>query len=101
MLSFNDLTYLYRQNIDQKIEGLSFIEIQCYKYVLDSEINTPPDKTFVINVSPLKSSYDFNETVNFYCGANQMVYGPSSAKCTENGWKYDGSSRPACGCKCD
>lgn len=69
--------------------------------MLDSEINTPPDKTFVINVSPLKSSYDFNETVNFYCGANQMVYGLSSAKCTENGWKYDGSSRPACGCKCD
>lgn len=69
--------------------------------MLDSEINTPLDKTFVINVSPLKNSYDFNDTVNFHCGANQMVYGPSSARCTENGWQHDGLSLPACGCKYD
>lgn len=67
-------------------------------------MNMPtPEKGHLIHMSPLKSVYDINETVTFHCYDNRsfMVYGPSSARCTQNGWEYDGPSVPVCGCKLD
>lgn len=48
-------------------------------------------------ISPDKDSYDFNETVYFHCGEEQMVYGSHSARCAQNGWEYDSPSLPMCG----
>lgn len=64
-------------------------KIQCFKY--------SPEKT--MHVSPDLETYDYNQTINFYCDENQIVYGPTSARCTGNGWEYDGPSVPACGNK--
>lgn len=50
-------------------------------------------------ISPDKDSYDFNETVYFHCGEEQMVYGSHSARCAQNGWEYDSPSLPMCGRK--
>lgn len=51
----------------------------------------------LMHVSPDKDSYDFNETVYFHCGEEQMVYGSHSARCAQNGWEYDSPSLPLCG----
>lgn len=61
--------------------------IRCFKYNFDSSIHTSPDL----------NSYDFNQTVNFSCDDDQILYGPSSARCTQNGWEYNGPSWPVCG----
>lgn len=63
--------------------------MRCFKYNLDSSIHTSPDL----------NSYDFNQTVNFSCDDDQILYGPSSARCTQNGWEYNGPSWPVCGSK--
>lgn len=52
-----------------------------------------------LDISPDKDSYDFNETVYFHCGEEQMVYGSHSARCAQNGWEYDSPSLPMCGRK--
>lgn len=73
----------------------SFPEISCSK---DSLVHGTYG---LMHVSPDKDSYDFNETVYFHCGEEQMVYGSLSARCAQNGWEYDSPSLPLCGRKWD
>nr|XP_022312914.1 E-selectin-like [Crassostrea virginica] len=50
-----------------------------------------------VGVTPDKISYDFNETISFHCSDyRRRVYGPTSARCSEQGWEYDGPSLPVC-----
>nr|XP_034313443.1 sushi, von Willebrand factor type A, EGF and pentraxin domain-containing protein 1-like [Crassostrea gigas] len=61
-------------------------EVRCYKHRLNTTSIVSPDK----------NDYSYNEPVHFHCDGDHILHGPSSARCTENGWKYDGPSLPVC-----
>nr|XP_022312913.1 complement component receptor 1-like protein [Crassostrea virginica] len=73
-----------------ELEGdglLSYCEqIRCSRNTELGDIISTPDKNF----------YDFNETIHFQCAGDKTVYGPTSARCSEQGWEYEGSSMPVC-----
>lgn len=64
----------------------TFTEVRCYKHRLNTTSIVSPDK----------NDYSYNEPVHFHCDGDHILHGPSSARCTENGWKYDGPSLPVC-----
>lgn len=64
-------------------------EVRCYKHRLNSTSIVSPDK----------NDYAYYEPVHFHCDGDQILRGSSSARCTEHGWEYDGSSLPVCGRK--
>ena len=66
-------------------------EIRCSRNTELGDIIATPDKNF----------YDFNETIHFQCAGDKAVYGPTSARCSEQGWEYEGSSMPVCASKCE
>lgn len=66
-------------------------EIRCSRNTELGDIIATPDKNF----------YDFNETIHFQCAGDKTVYGPTSARCSEQGWEYEGSSMPVCASKCE
>lgn len=66
-------------------------ELRCSRNTELGDIIATPDKNF----------YDFNETIHFQCAGDKTVYGPTSARCSEQGWEYEGSSMPVCASKCE